>query len=152
MAFVYSVRWHPSLPKDSLWCDSSILPSSYTIMCLSPLVPSHIPRPLSQTPGTGEEKDGRNSSADVQKYPIRKIPAHGCETHENGQSGPGHGEAWALFSGRGDGSVLVPSPGELSCHLPWQGRTTGIMAVPFCTLKGLAFHVQFVKSLRAFQG
>lgn len=57
MTFVFSVRWHPSLPKDSLWCDSSILPSSCAIVCLSPLVPSHIPHPLSQTPGTGEEKD-----------------------------------------------------------------------------------------------
>lgn len=48
--------------------------------------------------------------------------------------------------------MLVLSTGELSCHLPWQGRTIGIMAVPFCTLKGLVFYVHFVKSLRAFQG
>lgn len=57
-----------------------------------------------------------------------------------------------LVLGGGDGSVLVPSTGELSCHLPWQCRTTRIMAGPFCTLKGLAFYVHFVKNLRAFQG
>lgn len=57
-----------------------------------------------------------------------------------------------LVLGGGDGSVLVPSTRELSCHLPWQRRTTRIMAGPFCTLKGLAFYVHFVKSLRAFQG
>lgn len=56
-----------------------------------------------------------------------------------------------LALGGGGRNVLVPSKGELSCHLPWQCRTTGIMAEPFCTLKGLAFYVHCVKILRAFQ-
>lgn len=65
---------------------------------------------------------------------------------------PATGKPGLLFLGGGDGSMLVLSTGELSCHLPWQCRTTGIMAGPFCTLKGLAFYVHLVKSLRAFQG
>lgn len=46
-ALVCSVGGHPSLPKDFLLCDSSILLSSYLIVCLSPLVPSRIPCPIS---------------------------------------------------------------------------------------------------------
>lgn len=44
-AFVRSVGRQPSAPKDFLLHDSSILPSSCLIVCLSPLVPSRIPRP-----------------------------------------------------------------------------------------------------------
>lgn len=43
----------PSVPKDFLLHDSSILPSSYLIVCLSPLVTSHIPPSC----GSGEEED-----------------------------------------------------------------------------------------------
>lgn len=46
-ALVRSAGGHHSLPKDFLLCDGSILLSSYLTVCLSPLVPSRIPCPVS---------------------------------------------------------------------------------------------------------
>lgn len=42
--------------------------------------------------------------------------------------------------------------GRSPVTFPGSAGPTRIMAVPFCTLKELAFYIHFVKSLRAFQG
>lgn len=111
-AFVRSVKRQPSVPKDFLLHDSSILPSSCLIVCLSPLVPSRIPRPVADSDAgvakrrmisqnhcayRKERVSGevvpfshlipgwRNRSAHMQQHLHCKIPAGGLEARKNQQ-------------------------------------------------------------------
>lgn len=64
------------------------------------------------------------------------------------------GSSWLLeeLAGASCGSALLWSTRELSSHLPWQCRTSGLLVGSSYTFKGLSFYVHFIKSLSAFQG